>query len=129
MTPGPNMPAPVQGEVLLYNPPGGKVRVEVFHQSETFWLTRARMAEVFGSSKQAIRYHLRNIFESKELDRAATVKEILTVQKEGGPASRPPDGFYNLAAVIAVGNVSDLESAVKQITAPGRRPRKRKAGK
>jgi len=85
--PGENLPAPAppnEGEVLLYRSPGGEVRVEVFFQAETFWLTQARMADLFGSSKQNISYNLRNIFESKELDRAATIKEILTVQDEGG---------------------------------------------
>ena len=45
-----------------------------------------RMAELFGTSKQNINYHLQNIYNEKELQRAATVKEILTVQNEGGPA-------------------------------------------
>jgi hypothetical protein len=101
-----NKPAslpPNEGQVLLYSTPNGEVRLEVFYQSETFWLTQARMAELFESSKQTISYHLRNIFESKELDRAATVKEILTVQDEGGRKVSRTVEFYNLDAVIAVG--------------------------
>ncbi len=119
--PDPNTPEPIppnQGEVLLYNTPGGEVRVEVFYQSETFWLTQARMAELFGSSKQAISYHLRNIFENKELDRAATVKEILTVQKEGGRQVSRAVEFYNLDAVIAVGyRVNSFEATQFRIWA------------
>jgi len=99
----PEQKPPKEGEILLYSTPGGNVRVEVFFQDETFWLTQLRMAELFGSSKQVISYHLRNIFETKELDRAATVKEILTVQDEGGRKVSRDVEYYNLDAVIAVG--------------------------
>jgi len=73
-----------ESDILLYTTPNGDVRVEVYYQAETFWLTLNRMAELFGSSKQAISYHLQNIFTSNELGREATVKVILTVQSEGG---------------------------------------------
>jgi len=71
------------------------------------------MAELFGSSKQTISYHLRNIFESKELDRAATVKEILTVQDEGGRKVSRAVEFYNLDAVIAAGSAGPPNRARK----------------
>ena len=89
-----------EGEILLYRTPDGAVRVEVFFRDETFWLTQARMAELFGSSKQLVSYHLRNIFETKELARGATVKEILTVQNEGGREVARNVEYYNLDAVI-----------------------------
>jgi hypothetical protein len=104
--PDESLPAPTppnEGEVLLYRTPGGDMRVEVFYQAETFWLTQARMAEPFGASKQTISYHIRHIFESKELDRAATVKEILTVQDEGG-------GKVSRAAVKAIAPPEDKPS-------------------
>lgn len=91
------------GEILLYTTPNGNVRVEVFFQGETFWLPQARMAELFASTKQVVSYHLRNIFETKELDRVATVKEILTVQIEGGREVARNVEYYSLDAVIAVG--------------------------
>ena len=94
---------PQQSEVLLYTTPNGAVRVEVFLAGETFWLTQSRMAELFGSTKQVVSYHLRNIFATKELARLATVKEILTVQPEGGRKVARKVEFYNLDAVIAVG--------------------------
>ena len=99
----PEQTPPNEGEILLYSTPGGHVRVEVFFKDETFWLTQLRMAELFGSSKQAISYHLRNIFETKELDRAATVKEILTVQSEGLRNVQRNIEFYNLDSIISVG--------------------------
>src|SRR6267154_277231 len=92
-----------ESEILLYTSPNGDVRVEVYYQAETFWLTLNRMAELFGSSKQAISYHLQNIFRSSELQRESTVKEILTVQAEGGRQVSRSLEYYNLDVVIAVG--------------------------
>lgn len=92
-----------EGQILIYTTPQGSAKVEVFFQDETFWLTLNRMAELFGTTKQDISYHIQQIFESGELDRQATVKEILTVQSEGGrKVSRKLD-YYHLDAIIAVG--------------------------
>lgn len=107
-----------EGEILLYSTPKGKVRVEVFFQGETFWLTQARMAELFGTTRQAIGYHLRNIFESKELDRAATSKEILLVRNEGAREVSRGIEYYNLDAIIAVGyRVNSFEATQFRIWA------------
>src|SRR5258708_335652 len=94
---------PSESNVLLYTTPNGEVRVEVFYRGETFWLTLNQIAELFDTSKQLVSHHLQNIFDSKELQRKATVKEYLTVQTEGGrKVSRNLD-YYNLDVVIAVG--------------------------
>lgn len=76
------------------------------------------MAELFSTSKQDISYHLQNIFDSGELDRAATVKEILTVQPEGGRnVSRNLD-YYSLDGIIAVGyRVNSLQATQFRIWA------------
>lgn len=94
---------PREGEIILYTSSEGATRVEVFFQDETFWLTINRMADLFGTTKQVVSYHLQQIYESEELKREATVKEILPVQSEGNrEVSRTLD-FYNLDAIIAVG--------------------------
>ncbi len=94
---------PQESDLILYSTPDGRVRVEVVFQNETFWMTINRMAELFGTTKQAISQHLQNIFETGELKREATVKEILTVQIEGDrKVSRNLD-YFNLDAIIAVG--------------------------
>jgi hypothetical protein len=79
---------------------------------------QARMAELFRSSKQATGYLRRNILESRELDRGATVKEILTVQKEDGRKVSRALEFYNLDADIAVGyRVNSFEATQFRIWA------------
>ena len=67
---------------MLYQP-DEEVRIEVRLEEDTVWLTQAQMVELFKSTKQNISLHVNNIFKEGELDRAATVKEYLTVQKEG----------------------------------------------
>lgn len=70
-------------EFLLYTAPSGQVKVEVLLNNETLWLTINRMAELFGVDKSGINRHLKNIYESGELDKKATVAKIATVQAEG----------------------------------------------
>ena len=55
-------------EFLLYTTPNGAVNVEVLLSDETIWLTQERMAELFGVQRPAITKHLKNIFESNELE-------------------------------------------------------------
>lgn len=93
----------INSDIIFYTTADGAVRVEVLYQDETFWLTINRMAELFGTSKQSISYHLQNIYKENELDREATVKEILTVQIEGQREVSRKLEYYNLDAVIAVG--------------------------
>lgn len=93
----------MNSDIIFYTTPDGAIRVEVLYQDETFWLTINRMAELFGTSKQSISYHLQNIYKENELDREATVKEILTVQIEGQREVSRKLEYYNLDAVIAVG--------------------------
>jgi len=54
-------------EFLLYTAPNGAIKIEVLLSNETIWLTQKRIAELFGVGVPAISKHLKNIFESKEL--------------------------------------------------------------
>ena len=63
-------------EILLYTTPNGKVKVEIYLQNETIWLTQQKIADLFGVQRPAVTKHLKNIFESGELNEAA-VSSIL----------------------------------------------------
>lgn len=90
-------------EIILYTTPQGEIKIEVFLQDETVWLTQRAMGELFGVVKSTISEHLSNIYKSGELEKEATVRKIRTVQKEAGrEVSRSLD-FYNLDAIISVG--------------------------
>lgn len=89
--------------IILYTTPNGTVRVEVFIQGETVWLTQKALAELFGVKVPAIAKHLANIFASKELSEAATVSKMETVRQEGTRQVQRQIEIYNLDAIIAVG--------------------------
>lgn len=71
-----------RGEIVLYQPEG-EVRLEVRVENETVWLTQAQMAELFDVQRQAITKHIRNIFDSHELEEPSTSSILELVQKEG----------------------------------------------
>lgn len=89
-----------RGSIVLYQADGRSVPVEVTYYEETYWLTQQKMGELFDVTKQSISYHLKNIFDSGELDRQAVVKEFLTTASDGKTYNV---AFYNLDAIIAVG--------------------------
>ena len=90
-------------QFLLYTAPDGAVKVDVFFKDETAWLTQKALAELFGVKVPAINKHLKNIFESGELTREATVSKMEIVRDEGGREVARLVEFYNLDAIIAVG--------------------------
>jgi len=90
-------------QILLYNTPDGAVRVDVFYQDETVWLTQKSLAELFGVKIPAINKHLSNIYEEGELQRKATVSILEIVQTEGVRSVKRKVELYNLDAIIAVG--------------------------
>ncbi len=68
---------------ILYSAPDGKIKLEVFLQDETLWLTQKMMSELFEVEVNTINYHLKEIFNSGELQETATIRKIRIVQKEG----------------------------------------------
>ena len=84
---------------IIYQNPNGEVKVDVFVEDETVWLTQKSLAELFDTSTQNITTHLKNIFEGAELREKATCKEILQVQIEGKREVSRNTKFYNLDAI------------------------------
>ncbi len=87
-------------EFLLYTAPNGAIKVEVLLADETLWLTQKRMAELFGVGVPAISKHLKNIFESNELDPDSVISILETTAEDG---KKYQTQYYNLDAVISVG--------------------------
>lgn len=92
-----------QSNFLLYTAADGKVKVDVYLQDETVWLTQKAMAELFGVKIPAISKHLANIYETGELQQEATLSILETVQTEGQRQVSRNMEFFNLDAIIAVG--------------------------
>jgi hypothetical protein len=89
-----------QNQFLLYTAPDGAVKVEVFFQNETVWLTQKALAELFGVKVPAINKHLKNIFDSGELIEDSVVSILETTAGDG---KKYGTKYYNMDAIIAVG--------------------------
>ena len=87
-------------EILLYNTPNGGVKVEIYLQNETVWLTQQKIADLFGVDRTVVTKHLKNIFETKELDPNSVSAKIAHTATDG---KTYPTQFYNLDAIISVG--------------------------
>ena len=79
------------------------ISVEVLYNSEDFWLTQKSMSKLFDVEVNTINYHLKEIFETHELEENRTIRKIRTVQKEGNRQVERERAFYNLDAIISVG--------------------------
>ena len=100
-------------EIILYKTPNQDIRVEMLIENETIWLSQQRIAELFDTTKQNISLHVKNIFESGELDENSTVKKILTVQQEGSREVKRNVEHYNLDAIISIGYRVNSTSATQ----------------
>ncbi len=91
-------PAPPQ--IILYQTEDGKTRVEVRFEHENVWLTQKLMAELFGTTVANINIHLKNIFQTGELDQDSVIKEFLITAAD---EKKYNTKMYGLEAVVAVG--------------------------
>ena len=92
-----------KGSIILYTTPDGESKIEVTLQDETVWLTLDQMAELFQRNKSTISRHIKNIFETGELNADTTVAFFATVQTEGKRIVERNLAFYNLDMIISVG--------------------------
>ena len=88
---------------MIYQSEDGQTQVDVRLENETVWLTQAQMVELFQTTKQNVSLHVGNVFREGELEQESTVKEYLTVQKEGERKVSRKVKYYNLDVIISVG--------------------------
>ena len=69
-------------DFLLYTAPDGEVKVNVLLQNKTIWLNAHQMAEHFGIDRSGIVKHLKNIYETGELELSLTCAKIAQVAKD-----------------------------------------------
>jgi hypothetical protein len=95
-----NQIIPQESKFILYTSENNQVKIEVFVQDETIWLTQKKMAELFGVSVPTINEHLKNIFESFELPENQVIRKFRIAASDGKFYETK---FYNLDAIISVG--------------------------
>ncbi|MBU3964701.1 virulence RhuM family protein [Patescibacteria group bacterium] len=88
------------GEIAIYKPGRKDVELRVKIKKDTIWLSQSQLAKLFGSERSVITKHLRNIFNSNELDRDSVCAKIAHTAVDGKIYKTQ---FYNLDAIISVG--------------------------
>lgn len=90
-------------EFLTFVAEGKEQGIQVLYKDETVWATQKAMAILFDCSTDNIGLHLKNIYDTNELNKEATTEKISVVQQEGMREVRRNTLFYNLDAIISVG--------------------------
>lgn len=101
-------------DFLIYKAADEEVTVSALIKDESIWLTQKSMAELFGIDKSGISRHLKNIFESGELNEEVVVAKIATTTQHGAIPDKTQSSvtnYYNLDAIISVGYRVDSISA------------------
>mgnify|MGYP001167510509 FL=1 len=97
---------PNRSEIILYKTEDGAIKIDTIFQDENIWLTQKKMAELFDVKRPAITKHLKNIFESGELDEKVVSSVLEHTTQHGaieGKTQTKETKYYNLDAIIAVG--------------------------
>ena len=87
-------------EFLIFTQPEGEKGIEARYEEETIWLTQKLMAELFDVTVSTINEHLKNVFESQELDQNSVIRKFLITASDGKNYNSQ---FYSLDAIISVG--------------------------
>ncbi len=84
-----------KGEVVFY-----KNKVEVRLDQETVWLTQKDLADLFKTERSVITKHIRNIFNTQELDRNSVCAKFAHTANDGKVYQTQ---YFNLDMIISVG--------------------------
>jgi hypothetical protein len=98
-----HVPPAGTGQLVLYQTEDGRTRVAVRLIQQSVWLTLNQIADLFQRDKSVISMHIKNVFETGELDRQRTVAKFATVQTEGARSVAREIEFYRLEVILAVG--------------------------
>lgn len=100
-------------EFLIFEQQKKEKGIEVRFEEGDLWLTQKAIGELYNTSKQDISYHIKNIYNDLELNQNSTVKEFLTVQKEGDREVKRKSTYYNLDVIISVGYRVSTDRAIQ----------------
>ena len=105
-------------EILIYQSQDGIIKIDVLFENETVWLNQNQLCTLFGKSKATISEHIKHIFEERELDEKAVVRNFRTTASDGKTYQVD---YYNLDVIISVGyRVKSLQGTQFRIWATQR---------
>ncbi|WP_347988687.1 virulence RhuM family protein [Methylomonas sp. AM2-LC] len=90
-------------EFLIFTGQAGEQSIEARYEDETVWLSQKLMATLFDVTVPTINEHLKNAYETGEINRDTTIRKFRIVQTEGNREISRNVDFFNLDAIISVG--------------------------
>ena len=93
-------------EFLIFQAEDKAQGVQVFYQDENIWATQDAIATLFDKGRTTITEHLKNIYQTGELDEQTTCRKFRLTTQHGaieGKTQTRDVAFYNLDAIISVG--------------------------
>ena len=87
-------------EFLIFTSQNKEDSIEVKVFEETVWLPQTMIAQLFDKGRTTITEHLKNIFESEELDEKSVCREFRHTANDGKTYNTK---YYNLDAIISIG--------------------------
>ena len=87
-------------QFLIYNTPIENTKINVIVKEETIWLTQKAMSELFDCSTDNVSLHLKNIYESNELNELSTTEDFSVVQQEGKREIKTITDFNNISRCL-----------------------------
>ena len=100
-------------ELIIYQGKNGEIEFKGDIQKETLWANLQDIADLFETDKSGISRHIKNIYQSRELDLKTTVAKIATVQTEGTRKVKRNIEYYNLDLILSVGYRVNSKIATK----------------
>lgn len=100
-------------QIAIYQSPSGAVEVRLDTSKETIFLTQQQVGELFNVQKAAVSKHIKNIFETGELNKKSTVSVLETVQTEGRREITRKIEYYNLDLILSIGYRVNSTNATK----------------
>lgn len=73
----------MNNNIIMYTSKDGNVKVDVNLKNDDIWMSQDTMASLYGTTKNNISMHLKNIFEEGELEKNSVVKKFLTTAMMG----------------------------------------------
>ena len=100
-----------ENKIIIYQTEDGQTQIDVRLENDTVWLTQKQIAELFGTKRPAITKHLKNIYDSEELDENSTCSILEHMGNEGKQAYATK--YYNLDAILSVGYRVNSKNATR----------------
>ncbi len=89
-----------KNEIVIYTTPEGKETFEVNLKKDTVWLNLNQISKLFKRDKSVISRHIKNIFDTEELNKKSVVAKFATTATDG---KLYQVDYHNLDMIISVG--------------------------